>query len=286
MMAKGLAGFAAVLAVATLAGACSSSSSSSSSSTGPTTTKASTTTIAAGSKYVALGSSFAAGTGIPTQSPAGCGRSSQNYPNLVATKFKLTLVDVSCSGATTANVLDTPQGSSPPQIDAITPDTALVTFTVGGNDIGYSLTALACGTQSAACAPDPAKLDAGLATLKTSLTSIVSAIKAKAPKATIVLVTYPRLVPPTTCAALDFTPQGAELVGSMGASLEKVFTEVAASTNIKIADAYPLGATHGPCASEAESWMAGHTVTVGFPYHPTIAGHQEMALLTEKALNS
>ena len=98
-----------------------------------------------GAKYVALGSSYAAGPGIPTQSGGVCTRSSHNYPNLVAAKLKLSLVDVSCSGATTANVLTTSQGTNPPQIDAVTSDTSLVTFTVGGNDIGYTATAFSCG---------------------------------------------------------------------------------------------------------------------------------------------
>ena len=273
-------GVAALIAVAGLSAACSSSSSS------PTTTKAAApvTTLASGAKYLALGSSFAAGTGIPTTEPGGCGRSSQNYPHLVASKLHLTLVDVSCSGATTANVLDTAQGANAPQLDAVTADTALVTFTVGGNDIGYSITSISCGAQLPTCVPDTAKLDTGLATLKSSLTSLISAIKAKAPNATVVLVTYPLIVPPATCAALNFTTEGADLVSSMGKGLEKVFTEVAATTHVKIADPYVLGATHGPCASEAESWIAGQKVTIGFPYHPTIAGHQEMATLTEQAL--
>ena len=45
-----------------------------------------------GAKYVALGSSYAAGPGIPTQSGGICTRSSHNYPNLVAAKLKLSLV--------------------------------------------------------------------------------------------------------------------------------------------------------------------------------------------------
>ena len=125
--------------IAALAAACSSGASSS------TTTSATVSHhFAAGAKYVALGSSYAAGPGIPTQSGGVCTRSSHNYANLVAAKLKLSLVDVSCSGATTANVLTTSQGTNS-QIDAVTSDTSLVTFTVGGNDIGYTATSLSCG---------------------------------------------------------------------------------------------------------------------------------------------
>ena len=114
--------------------------------------------FAVGAKYVALGSSYAAGPGIPTQSGGICTRSSHNYPSLVAAKLQLSLVDVSCSGATTANVLTTSLGPNPPQIDAVTSDASLVTFTVGGNDIGYTATAFSCGIGEAACAPHPARL--------------------------------------------------------------------------------------------------------------------------------
>jgi lysophospholipase L1-like esterase len=265
--------------IAGLAAACSAGASSS--------TTASTTVshhFAVGAKYVALGSSYSAGPGIPTQSGGVCTRSSHNYANLVAAKLKLSLVDVSCSGATTADVLTTSQGTNPPQIDAVTSDTSLVTFTVGGNDIGYTATSFSCGMGGTACTSHPAQLASSLATLKTSLTTMVSTIRSKAPSAKIVLVTYPRLVPPTACPALNFSQEGDQVVGSMGQGLEQVFVEVAKTTHVLLADPYVIGQTHGPCAPPDASWIAGHTVTVGFPYHPTPLGHQEMAALTERAL--
>ena len=65
------------------------------------------------------------------------GRSGNNYAHLVAAELGLDLVDVSYSGATTAHLLDTRQDDAPPQLDALTPDTALVTITCGGNDLEY-----------------------------------------------------------------------------------------------------------------------------------------------------
>src|SRR5438094_8488355 len=84
-----------------------------------------------GDRYVALGSSIASGFGISVQSTS-CGRSNRNYPNLIAARFKLKLVDVTCGAATIPNVLDKPQGTAPPQINALTRDTKLVTISVGG----------------------------------------------------------------------------------------------------------------------------------------------------------
>jgi len=234
--------------------------------------------------YVALGSSYAAGPGIAMQSGGACARSNKNYPNLVAASLKLTLDDVAWSGATTANVLTTAQGANPPQIGAVTGHTSLVTLTVGGNDIGYVATAFACGAHGGACAVRQAQLRRELANLKTSLILIVDTIRAKAPMAKIVVVTYPRMVPPTPCPALNFSAQGDQLIGSMGEELEQVFLDVAHRTHVLLADPYASGKAHGPCAPTAERWIAGHTVAVGVPYHPTPLGHVEMALLVEGVL--
>jgi lysophospholipase L1-like esterase len=240
-------------------------------------------TVPAGAKYVALGSSYASGIGIPNQVSTTCLRSDHNYPHLLAAVLKLKLDDVSCAAATTANVLTVPQGSNPPQMDAVSRKTALVTFTVGGNDINYVATALNCGGY-ANCTVDQTQSKAALVRLQDSLTTMISSIRFRAPKAKLVLVTYPRLVPQNACPALTYTHRAAVLVGAMGKDLEQVFLRIARRTHVLLADPYALGQGHGPCAPVAKRWIAGHTVTVGFPYHPTPLGQVEMAKLALQAL--
>ena len=70
----------------------------------------------------------------------------------------------------------------------------------------------------------------------------------------------------------------------MGARLEQVFVTVARADHIRLADPYVLGASHGPCATGTNAWVAGFVAANGFEYHPTAAGHQEMAQLAEQAL--
>ena len=92
------------------------------------------------SRYVALGSSMAAGPGIRPSAagaPFGSGRSARNYAHLVAERLNLDLVDVTFSGATTAHVLADRQRSAQPQIQALDGSEELVTITIGGNDVGY-----------------------------------------------------------------------------------------------------------------------------------------------------
>jgi len=242
--------------------------------------------IPRGGHYAALGSSFAAGPGIPTQSTA-CLRSDQNYPHLVAAKLGLALDDVSCSGATTANVLTVAQGSAPPQIDAVRADDALVTMTIGGNDIDYSATAFVCAADAKrgrSCLPtvDRAAITEAEAQLPSRLEAVIAAVRSRAPKATIVLVTYPEVVPPegAACPHLGLLPADAAFIAQMGADLERTFLEVVQRTHVLVADPYAVGDGHGPCAPAATRWVEGAVPrSPGFPFHPNGNGHQEMAHL-------
>ncbi|GGC13946.1 hypothetical protein GCM10011494_35930 [Novosphingobium endophyticum] len=56
---------------------------------------------ASGARYVAMGSSFASGSGVAPyapSAPARCQRSTRNYAQLLAKKLDLYLVDVTCGG--------------------------------------------------------------------------------------------------------------------------------------------------------------------------------------------
>jgi hypothetical protein len=99
---------------------------------------------AAGQSYVSLGDSYTAGPGIEPYStltaPLGCGQSTANYPHLVASALGLSLTDRSCGGAATENfenaqVLQFPP-NNPPQFNALSASTNVVTVSMGGNDGG------------------------------------------------------------------------------------------------------------------------------------------------------
>lgn len=257
---------------------------------GPTPTSTSPTStpepVAPGARYVALGSSFASGMGIPTQGP--CGRSDRSYPSLVAAELRLDLVDVTCAGATTANLLDQPQGDEPPQTDAVTPETALVTITVGGNDVHYSTTTLACGAPENCLADlDTAAIDTAMDQLPDRLASVARAVRERAPDARIVLVTYPEVVPTDDppCAEVGLEPDEAGYVAELGRRLDQVFHDAAASDDLLLVDAYTATTGHGPCAPNGERWVTGADGgTASLPYHPTAAGHRGMADLVTAQL--
>ncbi len=148
-----------------------------------------------------------------------------DYGKLVAKHFHLHLIDASCGTAVIDNVLTTPQGSNPPQLSFVTPATKLITVAVGGNDIVYNGTAVECDNAATTCAL-PTNFAALVATMRTNLKVMIEKIRAAAPSATIVFVTYPREVPPGNCPALGFTNSAAAIVRSMGQTLENAFVQV------------------------------------------------------------
>lgn len=245
--------------------------------------------LAQGGKYVALGSSFAAGPGVAAQLGS-CGRSDHNYSHIVADALGLMLTDVSCNGATTANILDTPQNGAAPQIDAVSRDTALVTVTIGGNDISFTSSTFACsGTapgEHCTANLDQAAINEALNQLPVDLGAMLDAVKARAPQATVVFVTYPRVFPAdaVSCSELELSAEDTAYLAALGEKLEDTFVSVTSSRQILIADAYVRAEGHGPCAA-TERWVNGATVVDdGIRYHPTAEGHIEMARLVRAAL--
>lgn len=250
-----------------------------------------TSSLAAGAKYVSLGSSFAAGPGIDN-SLGSCGRSDHNYAHLVTEALSLDHTVVSCNGATIDNILTVPQGDNPLQLDAVTSDTALVTVTIGDNDIRYTASTFACSGASASdrCSAnlDQAAISAAVEQLPAKLSGMFDAIKTKAPNATIVLVAYPRVFPEnaTSCSELELTERDTIYLAELGRQLEEAFVEATANGQALIADAYVGARGHGPCeADPSERWVNGQTIaSSGIRYHPTAEGHAEMARLVLEVL--
>jgi hypothetical protein len=240
-------------------------------------------------RYVAIGSSIAAGPGLGPDVGQGCLRSAENYAHLVATALRLDLVDVTCSGATTANVLTKPQLGHPPQITAVTPDTRLVTVTVGGNDVRYGSDIQQCMDATEAgqpCTPQtPAQTAQRMAVLRGQLDGVVRAVVAVAPHAVVLLVTYPRIfpAPPSSCGdnVLSATESGA--LAAVGSALETTFLTVAKDTGIRVVDAYAASAGHDVCAAPEQRWINGSSHN-GVNYHPTATGMTAVARLVEATL--
>ncbi|MET8894206.1 ricin-type beta-trefoil lectin domain protein [Streptomyces albogriseolus] len=248
----------------------------------------------AGTDYVALGSSFAAGPGIPPLQPSdgasACSRSANNYPGLVAREIGADLTDVSCSGATTAHVLRDPQGTRPPQIRAVTPDTRLVTITIGGNDVGYlgSINAYSCQASGSTGCPtvDRDAIERTFPELPGRIADVVRAVHAVAPQARVHLVTYFTLLPDSgTCAVAPLTDEQAAYERSIAARLAAATVDAAAATGAGLVDL--AGASRGHDACSANPWVESYRPAQGrSTYHPNEAGMRAAADLVQAALAS
>jgi lysophospholipase L1-like esterase len=267
------------------------------------------TALPQGARYVAMGSSFASGSGIAPydpQAPARCQRSMENYAHQLAHKLNLTLVDVTCGGASTAHILG-PWNELPPQIDALTPDTALVTITIGGNDIGYIGGLIAGSCVESASAADaaqplckmiaagrrsgaamPAVSEDGWRKLETALTNILGEVRRRSPRARIIFVDYLSVLPEgALCAQTPLSLQAAETGRATAARLARLTAEVARNNDAEVVSAADLSRKeHNACAHTP--WMAGFIGPAEgrsfVPYHPNVAGMTAVADALERQL--
>ena len=88
------------------------------------------------STYVALGDSYASGVGAPPYDDDGCKRAAGAYAHQVAGQTGKSLDFGACAGARTKDFYQ--PGKEAAQLDHLNASTSLVTFSIGGNDAGFS----------------------------------------------------------------------------------------------------------------------------------------------------
>ncbi|MGW4199177.1 ricin-type beta-trefoil lectin domain protein [Streptomyces sp. NPDC005004] len=249
---------------------------------------------AAGLGYVAMGSSFAAGPGIPpAQTGSGaavCARSAANYATIVARGTGADLTDVSCSGATTANVLTASQSGLPPQVRAVTPSTRVVTVTIGGNDVDYlgSVNTYSCQTGGGTnCGTvDQNAIDQTFPSLAGRIENIVNAVHGTAPQAQVYLVNYFTILPDAgVCTDVPLTGDQAAFERGIAARLADATATAASATGATLVDL--AAASHGHDACAENPWVETYRPAAGrSAYHPNEAGMAAAASLVESALTS
>lgn len=239
--------------------------------------------VRAGEEYVALGDSYVAGPALGQDvGPPGCSRTSGNYPHLLAGRLDLELVDASCSGATTEDLGDEQEVGGdevPPQLDALSEDTRLVTLGIGGNDNGvFSTSMLACARlasrdpDGSPCADEAAESpgEAGehLEQLEEDLTEAVAEIEERAPRARIVLVGYPGVIPASgRCEQVPLARGDYTFVRRVMRLLNEALRGAAERAGAEYLDLAAASRGHDMCSDEP--WIAGSTPTApAHPFHP------------------
>ncbi len=232
-----------------------------------------------GERYVALGDSAAAGPIITPQKSGGpCFRSERNFPTYTAALLKVkSFTDVTCSSAKVDN-MTVPQDSEPPQLDALRPDTTLVTLgPIGANDAGIVSTVSGClipGCKDRDGQTVHDKIDA----IRPELAATLSAIKKRSPRAAIVVVGYGLYVPKGACYPTQpITPSDAEYVQGLVDHTNDVLAEAARNAGATFADLRktPGALQHTACAPAGQRWLEGvipGSADGAISFHPTALG--------------
>ena len=249
------------------------------------------TPISSGDHYVNLGSSFAAGSGIDplrVDSVKRCGQSMASYASLLADDLQLRLEDRSCSGAMSSHVLGQ-WNELPPQIDAVTSDTKLVTITVGGNDLGYvtNLFAASCDESKGfiyqgrkiPCSKERPPTEEDYIQLTKNMDEIARQIAVRGPEASLIFVQYVTLIPDVLCEAMGLSEEEATRLRHLAEKLSTITTAAAEENGASVLSIDTGSSTHTAC--DAEPWSIGAVKQAnnaqGVPWHPNKRGHEVIA---------
>lgn len=231
--------------------------------------------------YIALGDSVAAGLGLgAVVGEPSCGRTDSAYPSLLAQEKNYELVNLACSGATTAEGVNgeqkTKNATVPSQLSQLNQfrKPTLITVTIGANDIDWTGPIVDCFIAVCGTEKDTARVTTKLTdldkNLNTLLTSIATAYDSTPPK--VIFTSYYSFTSPTQSTCAQFTGVSEE----EGLWLANQATRL--NDTIKNATKnYPFAQTavivfdnNGLC--NQTSWLQG--VRDPAPFHPTLDGQK------------
>lgn len=238
-------------------------------------------------QIASLGSSFAAGPGIPPQiQPMGAGRSGRNYPHLLAQQLDAELTDLTVSGSTLLDItvnqrIDPLTGELfPTQLSNLPEDADIITITAGGNDINYI-----GGLASDACAalgletPIPNTGTLSPDELAGRLGGVLDAIHERAPGACIFLVEYLAVLGPDTRPGQDI-PVNQERVDhylGLASAMSRAYGDAAQSRSEWCQRVPVNDLSLGHALGSEEPWVGGFDGSDGPTLHPKLVGMKAVA---------
>ena len=224
-------------------------------------------------RYVALGDSYSSGTGTRTYYDSTCQKSVYSYPYLVHNAHTAwTFVHAACSGAKTGDVINT-------QSAQLNSSTTWVTYTIGGNDAGFSSVITECAQPwwSSNC---NGAIDTAQAYIKNTLPGrldlVNNKIKSLSPTAKVIVLDYPHLFMGEDCnAGTWFSPDEETRLNATADMLRDALKNAAgrAGTNFVFKDVIPPFVGHAIC--DSTEWINGLSNPVGESYHPNTLGHSQ-----------
>lgn len=260
------------------------------------------TASAAAPRYVALGDSAASGpliTPIDLSSP-GCYRSQRNYPKLAAAALGVPITDVTCSGADTGDMTasqGTDLGDVPPQFNALTADTTLVTLQIGGNDAGLVGLAESClnllpEILGGSSCKDENTANGGdvygdrVNSVAPKVAAVLDGIHQRSPSARVFVVGYTTYLPPNGCyPRVQVWARDANYIQAKVDQLNGVLANAAATHGATYVDIRTPGIGKDVCKSSSVRWTEPFIPgNVAAPLHPNATGMAGMAQVVAAAM--
>jgi lysophospholipase L1-like esterase len=244
-------------------------------------------------RYVALGDSYSAASGVlppDPVAPLACLRSTRNYPHVIAAATGARLTDVTCGAAETSHFGAAQYPGVAPQLDALGPDTELVTMTIGGNDSGVFINSiLECGVAGASTLGrgSPCRDRYGSSfedTVRTTtypaLVDALQAVRDRAPHARVAILGYPWILP-ATGGCFDRMPVAegdVPYLRSLQATLNDAVRRAAEQTGAVYVDLDRVSEGHDACRPIDVRWvepvLQGTNAVI---VHPNALGEARMA---------
>jgi lysophospholipase L1-like esterase len=259
-------------------------------------------------RYIALGDSFSSGEGLPPFRQGTdkylpqrdtCHRSYRAYPSLIAGRRSSPGIwgFWACSGA---HVADMSQANHEnpgeiAQLDRIAPPGSsdrgvdLVTLTIGGNEAQFGSVYLRCIVSHllpalGSCQADwRVRVQDEIQRLRTSLPSLFRALRARAPRARIVVLGYPNpfpiSVPTLSKCRVWFEPEDLRWMSREAVALNGAIQASTIAAKANVTYLAPSGFSgHDVCA--ADPWFNGLNVVpthFRYSFHPNVLGQRRLA---------
>ncbi len=258
-------------------------------------------------RYVALGDSFSSGEGVPPYRPATnrylsphdlCHRSYHAYPEIVAARRSSpgAWSFWACSGARLRDMASTNLQNpvEKAQLDRVAPPgrsdpgVGLVTLTIGGNDAQFSEVWMGCLVSHAvsplfgSCQGGwRASLEAAIRRLRAALPGVLRTLRARAPRARILVLGYPdpfpAVLPPLSRCTLWFAPGDLRWIAKEAAALNAAIRAAAARAGVTY---LPPSGFAGHDACSRAPWFNGlelDPTRFRGSFHPNAQGQRQLA---------
>ncbi|MFE4500234.1 SGNH/GDSL hydrolase family protein [Rhodococcus sp. NPDC056743] len=245
-----------------------------------------------GIKYTALGDSRASGPRLEPMYPDGCSRSYENFAGKISRELAVEeFADVSCSAARSENIISTPQlipTQWPVQLDAVHPDTNLITLSVGGNDSNTLIVGALCASPAPGvdrrCRTDPlteSLAQSGIDQAADSLDKTLAALTARAPQARIYMVGAGGMIGARACwPNVPFSDGDAAWFMNYYARFNTQFAAIAGRYGVHVIDIATdaVAGGHDACAAPEQRWFEGmFSESTAQRLHFTASGMTEVA---------